>query len=87
MNKIIIYTKIGCPYCESTKKFFNKLKLRYSEQIYNPNDINYNINKQNLFNYFNYNSFPIIVIGSTFIGGNSDLMTLTDKQLHDLLFY
>ena len=72
-NKVLVYTKEGCPYCFKAKTFLEKLRIPYSEVSLSPYNPDYNKQKEKVFNHFQKNTFPIILVGSMLIGGSSDL--------------
>ena len=74
MSEIIIHRKIGCGFSEKAIQLLNTLNLYYSIIDYNPNDPNYNLRKENLFNITHFNTFPQIIINGRLIGGYSDLV-------------
>lgn len=71
--KIVMYTKVGCPYCENAKTLLSRLNLPFSEKSLDPRNENYNKDKLKIFNYFNHHSFPVIVINNKLLGGYSEL--------------
>jgi glutaredoxin 3 len=74
--KVVIVTKVGCPYCESTKKLLTDKGLQYTDYPLNPRDANYNQMKQTIFNKYNWNTFPLIFINDKLVGGYSDLVSI-----------
>jgi glutaredoxin len=74
--KVVMVTKIGCPYCENAKKLLNNKSIKYSDYPLNPNDPNYTSMKQTVFNKYRWNTFPMIFIDDKLIGGHSDLVNL-----------
>lgn len=74
-NKVLVYTKEGCPYCHKAKKFLENLGIPYSEGLLKPNDPNYVRQRDKLFRVFQQKTFPIILVGDTLVGGSSDLET------------
>lgn len=82
---IKIFSKEGCPYCQKARILMNALDLPYSEVILSPNQSNYIEKKNKLFTYYNRNSYPIIIIQDTVIGGYSDLVdSYNDSSLHKI---
>lgn len=73
-NKIIVFSKPGCPYCIKAKTFLNRLRLPYTDISLNPEDQNYEYKKNRLFNHYNHRSYPIIVIDNQLLGGYTELM-------------
>lgn len=85
MSEIILYTKVNCPYSREAKNLCNILYIPYQEYSIDGNNPRYELIKQNLFNTFKHNSFPIIIIGKTVIGGYSELTAAyKSKKLHKL---
>lgn len=84
-NKIVVFSKPGCPYCSNAKEFLNKLNLPYSEVSLNPNESNYEYKRDRLFNHYNHRSYPIIVIDNQLLGGYSELIRAYDTlKLHKM---
>lgn len=83
-NKVLVYTKEGCPYCHKAKKFLHNLRIPYSEVLLRPHDPNYRRQRDKVFGYFQQNTFPIVLVGKNLIGGSSDLETcfMTGKLKH-----
>jgi glutaredoxin 3 len=75
MKKIIIYSKIPCPYCVSAKKFFSERKIPFEEI-----DLTGKYDElSKLVERTNHRTVPQIFIGETFIGGFDDLIKLNEK--------
>lgn len=84
-NKIVVFTKPGCPYCKNAKSLLSSLHLPFEEIILTPSDPNYEYKRNRLFNYYNHRSYPIIVIDNQLIGGYSELVRAYDTlKLHDM---
>lgn len=84
-NSIIIYTKLGCPYSREAKSFLNILSLPFQEYSLDPHNPRYTQIKQQLSNQFKHNTFPIIIIGNTVLGGHYELVQAYEtKVLHHL---
>jgi glutaredoxin 3 len=73
---IIIYTKIGCPFCYRAINLLKDYKYKYSEIQFDPNASDYTKNRDKLFYTFGQNTFPIILINNKLIGGCNDLEKL-----------
>ena len=73
-NKIVVFTKPGCPYCAKAKTLFNTLRLPFTEISLNPSDSNYESKRNRLFNYYGHRSYPLIVIDNKVLGGYSELV-------------
>lgn len=79
-----MYSKSWCPFCNSTKQFFEAKGLKY-EEINAESSENFQ-EVENLVSKYNYTTVPMIVIGKTFVGGYTDLMELDrEKKLDQLL--
>lgn len=65
---IIVLSKSGCPYCQNARTLLKAFDLPFNETIVDMTQ------KHKLFNQYKVNSFPIIIIGNTLIGGYSDLV-------------
>jgi alkyl hydroperoxide reductase subunit F len=84
-NKIVVFFKPGCPYCKKAKGFLNSLNLPYKEISLNPSESNYEYKRDQLFNFYNHKSYPVIVINNQLVGGYSDLVYIYDtRKLHKL---
>jgi glutaredoxin len=84
-NKIVVFTKPGCPYCKDAKSLLSSLRLPFEEITLNPSDPNYEYKRNRLFNYYNHRSYPIIVIDNKLIGGYSELVRAYDTlKLHEM---
>jgi glutaredoxin len=84
-NKIVIFSKPGCPYCAKAKTFLNSHNLSYTEISLNPNENNYEYKKYRLFNHYNHKSYPVIVIDNQLLGGYSELINAYNTfKLHKM---
>ena len=74
-NKVIVYSKTFCPFCDKTKELLNSkgvaYKLHELDQLPNGADI-----QATLKTLTNQNTVPNIFINGAHIGGNSDLQAL-----------
>jgi glutaredoxin 3 len=91
-NKIVVFSKPGCPYCSKTKLMLNSLNLPFTEISLNPNENNYESKRVRLFNYYNHKSYPVIVIDNKLLGGYTELVQAYDtaklhKICHDIGIY
>jgi glutaredoxin len=73
-NRIVVFSKPGCPYCAKAKEFLDSLNLSFTEISLNPNENNYEYKRNRLFNHYNHDSYPIIVIDNQLVGGYSELI-------------
>jgi glutaredoxin 3 len=84
-NKIVIFSKPGCPYCAKAKTFLTSFNLPFTEISLNPNENNYEYKRDRLFNHYNHKSYPVIVIDNQLLGGYSELIHAYDTlKLHKL---
>jgi glutaredoxin len=84
-NKIVVFSKPGCPYCAKAKTFLNSRNLPFTEIALNPNEINYEYKRDRLFNYYNHKSYPLIVIDNKLLGGYSELINAYNSlELHKM---
>lgn len=84
-NKIVVFSKPGCPYCAKAKTFLDKLNLPFSEVVINPAESNYEYKRDRLFEFYNHRSYPIIVIDNKLLGGYSELIRAYDNlKLHKM---
>ena len=84
-TNILIYSKPGCPFCDKAKDFLGSLDITYIEHKLDPTDPEYAIQRNTLFSKFNHKSFPLIIIGTTFLGGFKELQNAYDTlRLHAL---
>ena len=74
-NKVFIFSKSYCPYCDRAKSLLNKLKVPfdYVECDEIPLD---STQKSQLFSLSGISTFPNIFIGNKSIGGCDNLMKL-----------
>lgn len=83
-NKIIVFSRLGCKYCDNAKKFLKNLQLPFHEIKIND-DKNYEYKRDHLFHYYQHHSYPVIVINNELLGGYSDLVNAYDTlKLHDM---
>lgn len=84
-NKIVVFSKPGCPYCAKAKTFLNLRNLPFTEISLNPNENNYEYKRDRLFHNYNHKSYPVIVINNQLLGGYSELIKSYDTQkLHKI---
>ena len=72
-KKITVYTRSYCPYCVFAVKYFkdNNLDFEEIDVSHNPK-LRATISKDN----GHFRTLPMIIIGTTFVGGYDDLMLL-----------
>jgi glutaredoxin len=84
-NKIIVFSRQGCKYCDNAKNFLNELQLPFNEIKLKPSDKNYECKRDQLFHYYKHYSYPVIVINNELVGGYSDLVKAYDTlKLHKM---
>jgi glutaredoxin len=84
-NKIVVFSKLGCPYCVKTKTFLTFHNLPFTEINLNPNEHNYEYKRDSIFNHYKHRSYPIIVIDNQLLGGYSELTHTYDTlKLHKM---
>jgi glutaredoxin 3 len=84
-NKIVVFSKPGCPYCIKAKNLLSKLTLPYTDISLHPEDPNYGYKRDRLFNHYNHRSYPIIVIDNQLLGGYTELLRAYDTlKLHQM---
>lgn len=69
-EKVIIYTKDYCPYCDRAKEFFASRNIGFEEIDVSRDPQAYNDLKART----HHMTVPQIFIGDNFIGGYTDLM-------------
>jgi glutaredoxin 3 len=84
-KKIVIHSKVQCPFCVKTKDFLEHKSIPFDTIIYDPHQNDYNTQKEALISRTNHHTFPQIFIGNQFIGGYSDLLHIYHTyKFHDL---
>jgi glutaredoxin len=85
MSDIVLYTKKNCPFSYNALNLCRSLRIPYKEYCIDGSHPDYLKIKQQLFNKFKHNSFPIVIIGSNVLGGFSELNNLYQtNQLYNL---
>ena len=82
MAKVVMYSKVPCPYCVSAKNFLNGKNIPFEEidLTGKPDEID-RIKQET-----GWRTVPIILINGKLIGGYTDLKALDDEgQLDKLL--
>ncbi|MFM8314670.1 MAG: glutaredoxin domain-containing protein [Deltaproteobacteria bacterium] len=73
-DRIVIYSKVPCPYCTAAKQFFNGKGVPFTEI-----DLTGNFEEMaKLKKKTGHMTFPQIFINDQFIGGFDDLMSKVD---------
>jgi glutaredoxin 3 len=82
MAKIIVYSKVPCPYCVSAKRFLENRGLEFQEIDLTDHPDEMIKMKQK----WGWSTFPIIIINDQCIGGYQDMKALEeDGKLESLL--
>lgn len=85
-NKIVVYSKNGCPNCVYAKDFLTDLKLPYEEVFLHTDDPTYQEQRDALVARTNHKTFPQIFVGDAFVGGAMELQKAYDTlKLHELV--
>ncbi|KAI0567376.1 5'-adenylylsulfate reductase (glutathione) APR Rhodoplastic [Gracilaria domingensis] len=81
-DKVVVFTKKGCPYCAALKDLFSELGVPYTEYTISEMD-NYGDIVASLERSTGQNTAPNLFIGSNHIGGNEEtqLLHASDKLL------
>ena len=75
MPKIIVYTKVPCPYCINAKNLLKELGHTFEEI-----DLTNNFEKMDeIKNETGWRTFPIILIDDQLIGGYTDLKAYVEQ--------
>jgi len=69
-QKVVIYTKVPCPYCQHAKSYFKNEGVAFEEHNLTNKWDEMDALKQRT----GHMTFPQIFIGDKFIGGYDDLM-------------
>lgn len=71
MNKVIVYTKDNCPYCDRAKAL-----LRSKDQRFYEMKIGVDLTRDDFINLFpNVKTMPFIIIDDEHVGGYNELRT------------
>ncbi|KAI8909057.1 glutaredoxin 3 [Gorgonomyces haynaldii] len=84
-NRVVVFSKSYCPYCDATKRLLNQKKVTYEllELDQRPDGAAI---QDALLSLTSQRTVPNIFISEKHIGGNSDLQALESKgQLDPLL--
>ena len=75
MEAVKVYLTQACPYCVRAKRFLNENGIKFTEI-----DLTHNHSElMRLKSETNWQTVPMIFIGSHFIGGYTDMMALHKK--------
>ena len=76
MQRISIYTKANCVYCEYTKNLLELHKVKYDEF-----KLDIDFTRENLLEmYAEARSFPVVVVDGFHIGGYEQLKTILNEE-------
>lgn len=81
MAKVVIYSKVPCPYCVSAKRFLDDKGVSYEEIDLTDKYDEMDAIKAKT----GWRTFPIIMIDDTLIGGYNDLKAMDDAGKLDPL--
>lgn len=81
MAKVVMYSKVPCPYCVNAKRFFQEKGIQFEEidLTNNPDEM------QRIKNETGWRTVPIIMIDGKLIGGYSDMKALDEEGKLDPL--
>lgn len=82
---ITVFSKIGCIYCDKAKYFLDELNVPYKIITLVPDTPEYIEQRDALFIKYSHKSFPLVIVGDTFIGGYTELQnSYATLHLHQL---
>lgn len=85
-NKIVVYSKNGCPNCTYAKDLLKELNLPFEEEFYHTDEPFYQEKRDALVARTNWKTFPQIFVGDVFVGGAMELQKAFDTlKLHELV--
>jgi glutaredoxin 3 len=85
-NKIVVYSKNGCPNCDYAKDLLKDLNLPFEEVFLSTEDPTYAEQRDALVTRTNHKTFPQIFVGDVFVGGAMELQKAYDTlKLHELV--
>ncbi|MBI3535167.1 MAG: glutaredoxin [Deltaproteobacteria bacterium] len=82
MNKVIIYTMVGCPYCEKAKALMTRRDVAFEEKLVEENN---DVEWDRLYKLSGMKTMPQIFFGDKLIGGYSELEVLDTNDKLNLL--
>lgn len=75
MAKVVVYSKVPCPYCVSVKRFFAEKGIAYQEiDLTDKFDEMQKIKEET-----GWRTFPIVMIDDKLIGGYTDIKSLDES--------
>ncbi len=82
---IVIHSKHGCIYCDKAKDLLTSLNVPFTTNTLEPENPDYQQQRDTLFDKYNHRSFPLILIGDVFLGGFTELQNAySTLRLHTL---
>lgn len=76
MNKFVVYSKDGCPFCDKVKEI-----LTMTGQEYREYRLGLDFNREEFYNQFGPGStFPRVVLGEELIGGCKETVEWLQEQ-------
>lgn len=85
-DRVVIYSKPVCKFCQMAKEFFKDHNIPYTEIYLDPKTDEYAEKVDELLNTTNHTTFPFIFIGTEFVGGYSDMVAAYNTlKLHEML--
>ena len=81
MKKIVIYSKVPCPYCVAAKNFLNDKGIPFEEI-----DLTHDMDQlQRIKEHYGWRTVPLILIDGTLVGGYTDLKAMDENGELDKL--
>lgn len=81
MAKVVVYSKVPCPYCVRAKSFLNEKEIAFDEidLTDKPEEI------ERIKNDTGWRTVPIIMINGKLVGGYTDLKALDEEGKLDAM--
>jgi glutaredoxin 3 len=81
MAKVVVYSKVPCPYCVRAKSFLTEKEIAYDEidLTDKPEEI------EKIKNETGWRTVPIIMINGKLVGGYTDLKALDEEGKLDAM--
>ena len=78
-NKVFMFSKVYCPYCDMTKELFNNYKIQFD--YIEVDSVEWNQEHKNeLYRLSKIRTYPNIFLGLKSIGGYDQLSRLEDNE-------
>ena len=76
-----VYCKPNCVYCDKAKQFLQEKHVQFECTTLDPEDASYVAARDDLISrcQVDHRTFPFIFVGSTFVGGYTDLVVAADS--------